>query len=288
MSEDTQKLPIAKTFVVSSTLPKEDSPVVEEQRPIPGTNGTKTHTALVAARPVLPVEVATETTIATKQKSLSSKKLKNEQKKIMALHDRCRQLGNTLFWQKQIAAHCLGFTSAIKGEGKTFLAAMMARALAADSTRSVLLVECTWDQPQFHSLFKCAARPGLAELLRGECGVEEALHPVQHNLIVVTAGDGSHDAVKLLQLLRQRGLQNVFGSKYAGDLFILDLPAVLTTPYGVLAAELAETLCIVVRAGITSEMMIAEAHQQLKHLSVQGVLLNEVESKIPRWIRQLL
>jgi Mrp family chromosome partitioning ATPase len=268
--------------VAQNPQPEEASP--SSQLPVPEKNGTKAYTALVPSVAVLPVEV-------TKPKGktpLSEKMFKSERKKIGALHDRCRQLGNTLFWHKQIATHSLGFTSAIKGEGKTFLATMMARALAEDSTRSVLLVECSWDQPQFHHLFDCAAKPGLAELLRGECGVDEILHSVAHNLIIIPAGDGKNEMVKLLQLVCQRGIQNLFGAYYSDDLFLLDLPAVLTSPYGVLAAELAETLCLIVRSGVTSEAMIAETYEQLKHLDLQGVILNEVESKIPRWIRQLL
>lgn len=285
MSDDTQKLPVAKALLAQNAETSETVEAAKE--PAPGKNGTKAHTALVASKPAPPIE-KTEAVKKVGKPALSDKKLKAEQKKVSSLYDRCRQLGNTLFWQKQTTTHSLGFTSAIKGEGKTFLAVAMACVLAEESARSVLLVECTWDQPQFHQLFDCPTQPGLAEFLRGECSRDDVLHRVMHNLIIVPAGDVKNDAAKLLQLARQRGVQNLFGQQYVDELFLLDLPPVLTSPYGAMAAELAEALCLVVRSGVTSEALVSEACTHLQLLPVRGVILNEVESRIPRWIRQLL
>jgi Mrp family chromosome partitioning ATPase len=286
MSEEaeTQRL----TVIRSNTPPGVEHQDTTIMQPVPGKNGTKTHSAFVASKGIATPPAPAPVVTPAVHKKLIGKKLQMEQKKVLALYNRCRQLGNMLFWQKQTITHSLGFTSAIKGEGKSFLAAMMAYALSEDSTSSVFLVECTWEQPQFQQIFNCAPVPGLAELLRGECSPEQAFRRVQHNMIVVPAGNGGRDAVKLLQLIRQRGVHNLFGPQYMDDLFVLDLPAVLTSPYGLLAAEAAEELCLVVRAGVTSEAMVSEMYTQLKHLSLQGVILNEVESKIPRWLRQLL
>jgi len=75
---------------------------------------------------------------------------------------------------------------------------------------------------------------------------------------------------------------------HSGDLLIVDLPAIMTTAYGSLAASLVESLVVVVRAGVTPEAVIAETCMQLMDLPVQGVILNQLESRIPRWIRNLL
>jgi Mrp family chromosome partitioning ATPase len=76
--------------------------------------------------------------------------------------------------------------------------------------------------------------------------------------------------------------------KRSNDLYILDLPPVLTTGYGVMAASLLESIVVVVRAQVIPDTMIAETCSQLKDLSVHGIIINQGQSLIPGWIRQML
>ena len=69
---------------------------------------------------------------------------------------------------------------------------------------------------------------------------------------------------------------------------ILDLPSVLGSYYGVIAARLAESLLIVVRAGATPSPLVTQACAQLKHLRVEGIILNQVQMKSPHWLQSLL
>src|SRR5205807_5977645 len=112
------------------------------------------------------------------------------------------------------------------------------------------------------------------------------LRRISRNLTVIPAGDGKGDAVALLQHVRQRGLVNMLG--HSNGPLVVDLPSVVTTAYGSLAASLVESLIVVVRAGVTPDTMIAEACTQLKDFPVHGVILNQAASRIPHWIRQML
>lgn len=206
--------------------------------------------------------------------------------KIDALQERCRQLSLSLFLRDQAPVQSLGFTSSITGEGKSFLAVIMAHVLADDASEPVVLLECNWEHPCFHEYFGIATAPGLAEWLRGECNESAIRHKVGSNLTIIPAGNGKRDAVRLLQQIRQKGLSNIFTR--SSELLIVDLPPVATCAYGSLAASLVESLIVVVRSGVTTELMLAEANAQLKDLPVYGAILNQVESRIPRWIRQLL
>ncbi|MBA2286913.1 MAG: CpsD/CapB family tyrosine-protein kinase [Ktedonobacteraceae bacterium] len=202
------------------------------------------------------------------------------------LQERCRQLGLSLFFREQDPIHSLGFTSSIKGEGKSFLATVTALLLANDSHDPVTLLECNWENPTLHEYFGCPRTPGLAEWLRGECSETAIRHQVNGMLTVIPAGDGKRDAVQLLQRMRQDDLlANWTRSK---DLLIVDLPSVATTAYGPLAASLVEALIVVVRAGVTPDDLIVETCTQLRDMPVHGLILNQLESRIPRWIRQLL
>lgn len=202
------------------------------------------------------------------------------------LQERCRQLCLDLFFDEHAPVRSLGFTSSVGREGKTFLAAVTAGALANDSSNPVTLVECNWKHPSLHEFYGFTSIPGLAEWLRKECSESDIRHKVSHNLTVIPAGDGKQDAVKLLQLIRQKGLMGTLA--HSNDLLIMDLPAIVDTAYGSLAAGLVESLIIVVRAGMTPEALVTETCTQLNDLPIHGVILNRVESRIPRWLRQIL
>jgi Mrp family chromosome partitioning ATPase len=202
------------------------------------------------------------------------------------LRVRCRQICLSVFFREHAPVSSLGFTSAISGEGKSFLALVAAGVLGNDSSGPVTLLEFNWDHPCLHEFFGIPSTPGLAEWLRGECSEGAIRHQVDHNLTIIPAGYGRQDEVKLLQKIRQKGLPEMFAR--SNELLIADLPAVLTTAYGSLAASLVESLVIVVRARATTDRMVAETCEELKALPVQGLILNQVESRIPRWIRQLL
>jgi len=202
------------------------------------------------------------------------------------IQERCRQLCLSLFFREHAPIRSLGFTSSISGEGKSFLALMNAQLLAHDSGIPVTLVECNWEHPTLHEHFSIPRTPGLAEWIRGACNDYDIRYQVDDNLSVIPAGDGSQDAVKLLKHIQHAGLLKTFAR--SNELFIVDLPPIITTGYGSLAASLVEALIIVVHAGVTPDGLIAQASAQLKDLRVHGILLNQVESRIPSWIRRIL
>lgn len=205
---------------------------------------------------------------------------------VEALRERCRQIGFSLFFDPHNPVRSIGITSSITGEGKSFLASVMAGALSEGTSKPITLIECNWEHPTLHEQFAFPPMPGLAEWLRGECHEQDIRRQVSYNLTIIPAGNGKHDAVQLLQLIQQQGLPQLFSR--SGELLIVDLPPMITAAYSVMAASMVESLLLVVRSGVTSELFIAEATEQLKGLPVQGVILNQIESRIPRWLRQLL
>jgi Mrp family chromosome partitioning ATPase len=203
-----------------------------------------------------------------------------------ALRERCRQLYASLFFREPQPVRSLGFTSAIQGEGKTYLARMTATVLADEQTAPITLLECNWDHPSFHEDFGIPATPGLAEWLRGQCHSSRIRHQVGPNLTIVPAGEGGSDAVRLLRQFRQNGLLTSLVAP--NELVVVDLPPIITSGYGMLAASLVDALIVVVQSGATPDHLIAETVDRLKGLPVEGLILNQVKSHIPRWIRQLL
>jgi Mrp family chromosome partitioning ATPase len=253
----TQKLVVKRTPTSAPDLLVVDTP----EDPLP-TNGQATH---------------------PKSNLVKNREVANAQ----MLQEQCLQLCLSVFFRENAPVRSLGFTSSISGEGKSFLAMIAAEVLANDSISPVTLLECDWEHPSLAEYFGFPAVPGLAEWLRNECSEAQIRNQSSHNLTIIPAGNKKQGVVKLLQQIRLKG-GFVHALSSSNELLIVDLPAITTTGYGSLAASLVESLMVVVRAGVTSDLQVAETCRRLKDLPVQGIMLNQVQSRIPRWIQQLL
>lgn len=191
-----------------------------------------------------------------------------------------------LFFAEQNPVHTVGVTSAVAGEGKTLAALLVSHALATNSRRPVLLVECDWQRPTLSRDLNLPASPGLSEWLRGTTDRSEVRHQIMSNLAVVPAGLGGADAMTALAELRRQELHERLADP--DELMILDLPSVLGSYYGTLAARLAEALLLVVRAGSTPSSFVTRAIEELKQMRVEGIILNQVQTRVPRWLQSLL
>ena len=234
-----------------------------------------------------PASYADQAKKITPKKAIAGKKAIHDIALARTLQEQCRQLCLSLFTRQSDTVSSLGFTSSMGSEGKSLLALVTAQVLAQDSNDPVTLIECNWEHPTLHEYFDIPAAPGLAEWLRGFCQPGDIRYQAPDNLTVIPAGDGRQDAVKLLKLARERGLERL--TEGARGPVILDLPPVITSSYGALAASLAETVVVVVRSEAISTSVLAQTCAHVKeYTSLYGIVLNQKQSHIPRWIQQLL
>ncbi len=247
-------------------------------------------TANTTQEVALPAEKGKGEKVAKKEKKALQKPSPAPSKHVLeeaqTLRIRCKQLCVSTFFQSHAPVRSLGFTSAIPGEGKSFLARVAAEAMADDDSIAVTLLECNWEHPSFSTDFNLAQGPGLAEWLRNECRLDAIRRETQHNLTVIPAGESKNNAIGLLRAFHQRGVLDVLTRP--NEVVIVDLPSVTTTPYGQLAASMVDSLILVVRMGVTPESYITEANSMLEDLPMQGIIFNSVVSKVPRWLRQIL
>jgi Mrp family chromosome partitioning ATPase len=251
-------------------------------------------------RPAMPTRAVTSrfiTSLSPKNGSLAPKSAPAIAKKPRPLSDResgsiarlqaeFLHVSLPLFFSDQVPVHSIGVTSAVAGEGKTLSALLASHALATSSRRPVLLVECDWDRPTLSRDLHLPASPGLSEWLRGTTDRADVRHQFMPNLTVVPAGLGGPDAMTALAELQRPELRERLADP--DELMILDLPSVLGSYYGVLAARLAEALFLVVRAGSTPASFVTRAAEELKDLRVEGIVLNQVHTRVPRWLQSLL
>lgn len=236
----------------------------------------------ITTRPVASLEPKSASFAEKKLRSLA----KRESGSIARLQAEFLHVSLPLFFAEENPVHSLGITSAVNGEGKTLASLLISYALATSSRRPVLLVECDWDHPTLSRDLHVPASPGLAEWLRGTTERTLIRHSLMPNLTVVPAGLGGADAMTALAEMRRPDLYERIADPE--EIMILDLPSVLASYYGALAARLAEALFLVVRAGSTPASFVARACEELQQMRVEGIVLNQVQTRVPRWLQSLL
>src|SRR5205085_5427806 len=116
-----------------------------------------------------------------------------------------RQLYVTLDLPRTSHGVVIGVTSAISGEGRTTIALGLAQTFASDLDVPSLLVEADLERPALAPRLGIAPGPGLCEVLRGECRLDEVTRAISGNLSVVTTGAVGHASGRLMRQLALHG-----------------------------------------------------------------------------------
>jgi len=178
------------------------------------------------------------------------------------------------------ACPVLVVTSGVPGEGKTLVAAHLAKAYAK-AGKKTLLVGCDLRNRQLHSYLHKNYSRGLSAYLAGmEPEWRRLVHSLEDNLSVLFGGDVPPNPVALLSSDRFKTLLEEVKGEY--DCIILDTP-----PVGILADALtmvsqADAWVCVVRLnvlprGLLSSLRVLESEQ---HVTNCGVLVNGVSKRI--------
>ena len=233
--------------------------------------------------------------------------------------DSMRHLETTLMYKGALPAR-IAMVAALRQEGVTYTTLALATTLAYDLAVRICVVELNWWSPSVRTespsegatsmakprtLFRAkqpkannstanaesegtavqlSGTTGLAAVLLGNATLDEALvQTALPNLMLLPAGDlppnqrpaiARHDTLKacIKQLSRRF------------DHILLDVPAILGTSDAIALASLSTACCVVVRQGVTPISYVRRALDDVKHLSILGVVLNQARMSLPNWI----
>jgi Mrp family chromosome partitioning ATPase len=173
----------------------------------------------------------------------------------------------------------LGLTSALSGEGVTFLCRSLAVVLANDAGRRVCIVDLNWAHPS--DMGDGAVPIGIADVIRGTVPLEAAVTPTGNPGVSMLPA-GLTTVSERPVLAGSAGLTSVFSLLSASyDHVLLDLPAVRASSEALALAEQAGVLALVVRQGVTPEGVVKSTLEELSGIPVLGVILNRASSKVP-------
>jgi capsular exopolysaccharide synthesis family protein len=177
------------------------------------------------------------------------------------LHEAVDALRTLLLRGPSAGARVIMITSAGGGEGKTTLAAQLAASLAR-AWRKTLLLDANLRQPAVHAGHGVHLEPGLAEVLRGECELADAIQPTaESRLSVLAAG---HAEAHVIGALAQEAAGALFAQlKQQYDFVVLDAAPVLTVADALILSQYADRVLLAVRCGVSRVPALAAACQRL-------------------------
>jgi len=167
-------------------------------------------------------------------------------------------------------------TSAMPGEGKTFLCANLAYAFARQRERRVLLIDADLRSPGLHTLLGAPSEPGLASYLRGEAALENVLQRGPHeNLFLIPAGKPPQNPADLVTTGKLKTLLGQAAPLF--DWILLDSPAAAPVSDALQIAAWCDGVLLVVQGGATPYDLAQSVTRELRKKRLLGVVLNRTE-----------
>jgi capsular exopolysaccharide synthesis family protein len=171
-------------------------------------------------------------------------------------------------------------TSAIQGEGKSFVATNLAIGFAQDFHLHSLLVDCDWRNPSLASRFGFKNERGIADYLVGKEDISNFfLKTNLDKLSLLTGGSILENPAEVMGSHKMASLVEELKSRYSDRFIILDSTPLLITSEAEILTKLVDGIIVVVRAGKTPRETVAQAMNLLAKEKILGLVLNDVEFK---------
>jgi tyrosine-protein kinase Etk/Wzc len=175
-------------------------------------------------------------------------------------------------------------TSAVKGEGKSFISTTLAIAFAQTGKR-VVLIDADLRKPDLHRLFGLDGDVGLANVLRDAAPLESALLPTQiETLKLLPAGvlPKDSDAATPAELFSSEAMQHLLQRlKERFDIVLIDTPPMMAVTDPSILAPMTDGVLLVVELGHVSRSAVQEVKEQLElaQAKLLGVVINKASRK---------
>ena len=168
-------------------------------------------------------------------------------------------------------------TSAVKDEGKSAVAANLAYVLARNLGKPTLLIDVDLKSPTVHHCMGTRNFPGLRDVLEGGRSVDSCLHRAgELPLWVLPSGVASGRTLELSDIHKLADLLMELRKEY--EHIIIDAPPILPLADMHMLAGIADTLVLVVRAGLTPRGVVEKAVRTIGGPSNPCIILNGLEA----------
>jgi len=172
----------------------------------------------------------------------------------------------------------LAVTSAVPEEGKSLIAANLARALAMDPRGKTLLLDCDLRKPAVHRYFGIPFTPGLSDALVGNKSLAAVIQSMEPGLDIIAAGSPVIDATRAVELPQLSSMLDELKKHYR--YIVVDCPPVLLCPEPLTLSSLVDGTVMVVRAWRTHKKLVRDAVTLLGKEKFVGVIVNDAKDAL--------
>jgi exopolysaccharide/PEP-CTERM locus tyrosine autokinase len=194
---------------------------------------------------------------------------------------------NLLFPESGRSPRSVMVTSALPGEGKSFVAANLAISVARHVNWNVLLVDCDLRRPSIHRQFGYQESPGLSEYLSNGISLQPLLLRTSvDNLTILPGGKLPHNPSEILSSDRMSALLNEVATRYHDRLIIIDSPPPRLAAESGALARLVDGIILVVKYASTSRDLVSDLIDKIGKDKVLGAIINRFEGRSSLYISQ--
>ncbi len=171
-------------------------------------------------------------------------------------------------------------TSAISGEGKSFIASNLALTLAL-SGRKVALLDFDLNNPSLNNKLNIDHRKGITDFLLDECSLEEIIHrtDLDPNLYIASTGHLPHNPTELLMSGRTELMLKQLDQQF--DYIVIDTAPVIPVTDAYILTKLCDATLYVIRHKYTPKIFLERMDEDNKmhKLNNVGIVFNSVSSR---------
>lgn len=177
----------------------------------------------------------------------------------------------------------IAVTSALPGEGKTYITINLALSLASEVDRKVVLIDGDTVKRHVTKAFQAEDTPGLTDLLRtpGMVPADVMRTTTNPGMLFISAGTPCEGVAELLASERARKLMREMASEWPSYIWLFDTPpSLLSADTPVLAQNIGQLL-FVVRAGVSLQDLVKDALMRFDGIATPALILNDWEPVRP-------
>ena len=168
-------------------------------------------------------------------------------------------------------------TSAVQGEGKTFVASNLA-ATIAQTGKKTLLIDCDFRKPRINKVFSVEKNPGLCNHLLGEVKLESIIKTTMvPNLSIVTCGNIPPNPAEIMHSAVMKKFCNEVRERF--DMVIFDTPPSMTVTDAIVLSSIVDGVIITIKSGTSVKETIKRCISQITTNSGEmlGAVVNHVD-----------
>ena len=175
-------------------------------------------------------------------------------------------------------------TSALPGEGKSFVSANLAVTISQNVDKHVLLMDCDMRRPDQHKIFDLPNDKGLSNFLNEGTPLKSLLVRVINNrLSLLRSGPPPSNPAELLSSDRMSDLLQEVRSRYHDRTIIVDSPPPQLTAESFALAKSVDGILLVIKMGHTHKEIVSDLTDAFGKDKILGVVANWMSKNSPSY-----